>query len=308
MAASTPATTTASPRLSVLVPVYNAERYLADAIDSILAQTFGDFELIAVDDGSKDRSRALLEDYARRDPRVKVISRPNTGIVGALNDALAASRADLIARMDSDDIALPDRFQKQVVYLDANPDCILLGSRVIMIDPEGLPIGDMATVGHGHDVIEDALLGGGWPIVHPTIIMRRAPLLAVGGYHEGTFPNEDHDLFLRLAEIGKLDNLPDTLLKYRRHPQSVVISVTKGSRTTIRKVVEEAHRRRGLPTPAPWLKGIDDPCWSQRREWAWLALREGHVPTARKFAFGAVREKPLCKESWRALYCALRGR
>jgi hypothetical protein len=177
-----------------------------------------------------------------------------------------------------------------------------------MIDPGGWPIGDMATVGHGHDTIEDALLGGGWPIVHPTVIMRRDALEKVGGYHEGTFPNEDHDLFLRLAEIGKLENLRETLLKYRRHPNSVVISVTKGSRMTIRKVVEEAHQRRGLPAPAPWLPGKHDPCWCQRREWAWLALREGHVPTARKFAFGAVREKPLCKESWRALYCALRGR
>src|SRR5687767_11217519 len=123
MAAPTPlqATTNANnhnPRISVLVPVFNAQRYLADAIDSILAQSFRDFELIAVDDGSTDRSRAMLDNYARRDPRVKVISRPNTGIVGALNDALAASRADLLARMDSDDVALSDRFEKQLAYLD----------------------------------------------------------------------------------------------------------------------------------------------------------------------------------------------
>src|SRR5688572_18649710 len=228
--------TTRTPRVSVLVPVYNAERYLAEAMDSILAQTFADFEVIAVDDGSKDRSREILEDYAKRDGRVKVISRANTGIVGALNDGLSASRGELIGRMDSDDVALPERFAKQVEFLDANPDVILVGARVTMIDPEGWPIGDMATVGHGHDVIEDALLGGGWPIVHPTVIMRRGALLRVGGYQEGTFPNEDHDLFLRLAEIGKLENLRDTLLHYRRHPNSVVISVTKGSRMTIRKV------------------------------------------------------------------------
>ena len=297
-----------TPRMSVLVPVYNAQLYLAEAIESILKQTFSDFELIAVDDGSKDRSKQILEDLARKDPRVKVISRPNTGIVGALNDALAASRGELIARMDSDDIALPERFAKQVAHLDQHPDLVLLGSRVLMIDSAGWPIGDMATVGHGHDVIEDALMGGGWPIVHPTVVMRREPLLKLGGYQEGTFPNEDHDLFLRLCEIGKLDNLRETLLRYRRHAKSVVISVTQGSKTVMRKVVEDAHRRRNLPPPPPWLRGKDDPCWCQQREWAWLALREGYVPTARKFAFGAVRKKPLCKESWRALYCALRGR
>src|SRR6266581_3934019 len=106
-----------SPAISVVMPVYKAERYLAQAVDSILDQTFTDFELIAVDDGSRDQSLQILNGYAQKDQRVRVISRPNTGIVGALNDGIAAARAPLIARMDSDDLSLPQRFEKQVTYL-----------------------------------------------------------------------------------------------------------------------------------------------------------------------------------------------
>jgi glycosyltransferase involved in cell wall biosynthesis len=300
----------AAPRLSVLMPVYNGERYLREAVDSILGQTFRDFELIAVDDGSTDQSRQMLEQYASQDARVRVISRPNTGIVGALNDAIQASQSDLLARMDADDVALPHRFQAQLDHLDQHPEILMLGSRVTMIDADGWPIGDMVTVGHGHEEIDDALLGGGWPIVHPSVIMRRKAVEEVGRYHEGTFPNEDHDLFLRLGEKGKLDNLREPLLKYRRHFQSVVFARTRGSRTVLWKVVDEAMRRRGLGGAPSWDSppGERKKFWSQRREWAWTALKSGHVATARKFAIGAVRERPWCKEAWRVLYCALRGR
>jgi glycosyltransferase involved in cell wall biosynthesis len=299
----------AIPRLSVLMPVYNGQRYLHEAVDSILNQTFRDFEFIAVDDGSTDQSRQILEQYAKQDPRVRVISRPNTGIVGALNDALRASQADLLARMDADDVALPNRFQVQLDYLDQHPEIVMLGSRVIMIDADGWPIGDMVSVGHGDQNIEAALLGGGWPIVHPTVILRRKPVEEVGGYHEGTFPNEDHDLFLRLGEIGKLENLREPLLKYRRHFQSVVFAKTRGSRTVLHQVIDEARRRRGLgPDGDGPSNGTPQNSGSQRREWAWLALKSGHVATARKFALGAVRERPWCKEAWRVLYCAWRGR
>src|SRR4051794_39230969 len=98
-----------NPVISVVMPVYNASRYLHSAVDSVLRQTFSDFELIAVDDGSTDNSKALLEQIAANEPRLRIVSRPNTGIVGALNDGLGVARGELIARMDADDIALPER-------------------------------------------------------------------------------------------------------------------------------------------------------------------------------------------------------
>src|SRR5215210_3434380 len=104
MAATSP--TSAAPAVSVLMPVYNAARYLAEAVESILAQTFGDFEFVTVDDGSTDRSAQMLDEYAKRDARIKIIRRPNTGIVGALNDAVKESKAPFIARMDADDVSL----------------------------------------------------------------------------------------------------------------------------------------------------------------------------------------------------------
>ena len=298
-----------APRLSVLMPVYNGQRYLREAVESILAQSFVDFELIAIDDGSTDLSRTILDGYAQRDARVRVLSRPNTGIVGALNDGLRASRADLIARMDADDVAFPQRFQLQIDHLDQHPEIVMLGTRVIMIDGYDWPIGDMASVRHGHEAIDDALLGGRWPIVHPTVVMRRKAVEEVGGYHEGTFPNEDHALFLRLAEMGRLENLREPLLKYRRHFQSVVFAKTRDSQDVKKKIIHDAMLRRGLGEPK-WEAdaGDDKPNRFWRREWAWTALKSSNIATARKFALGAVGERPWCKEDWRILYYALRGR
>ena len=122
------------PRVSVALPVHNCERYVAEAIESILAQTFTDFEFLIVDDGSTDGTLPILNRFAARDSRIRVISRPNTGIVGALNEMLGLARADLVARMDADDVALPVRFERQVRYLDEHPECVMVGSRVTIID------------------------------------------------------------------------------------------------------------------------------------------------------------------------------
>ena len=119
------------PSVSVLMPIHNGEPTLTEAVESVLAQTFGDFELIAVDDGSTDSSLAKLQSFARGDPRVRILSRPNTGIAGALNDSIQQARGEFLVRMDADDIALPQRFEKQVAYFRAHPDCVLVGSRVL---------------------------------------------------------------------------------------------------------------------------------------------------------------------------------
>src|SRR3954469_1098404 len=116
----------AAPAVSVIMPVYNARAYVAEAIDSVLAQTFGDFELILVDDGSTDGSLDILRGYEKRDPRVRVISRPNTGIVGALNDGLKLARGEFIARIDADDASLPNRFEKEIAFLRAHPDVVIV--------------------------------------------------------------------------------------------------------------------------------------------------------------------------------------
>src|SRR5213082_3006291 len=130
-----------SPVVSVLMPVYNAQRYLPAAVESILGQTFRDFEFIIIDDGSTDRSGEILRKFAAEDPRIKLISRPNTGYVVALNEALSCASGEFVARMDADDISLPTRFERQVAYLREHTDCVLVGTNVITMDSDGAMIG-----------------------------------------------------------------------------------------------------------------------------------------------------------------------
>ena len=179
------------PLISVLMPVYNAEQYIREATESILNQTFRDFEFIITDDGSTDSSREILEEYAANDPRVNLISRPNTGHTTALNQMLAIAKGKYIARMDADDVSMPDRFEKQVAYLNASPECVCVGSRILTIDPFGSPLYEP---NHRlvHDEIDKQLLSGvGWSIVHPAAMILKSAIMSVGQYRPETEPAED---------------------------------------------------------------------------------------------------------------------
>ncbi len=299
----------AAPAISVLMPVYNGARYVAEAIDSILAQTFTDFEFIIVDDGSTDRSPKILHNYEKRDNRIKIISRPNTGIDGALNDALTAATGEFIARMDADDVALPTRFQTQLDYLRKNPDVVALGSRVIGIDPYGC---ELFRSEHklDHDSIDAELLNGvGWAIVHPSAMLRRDAMQAVGGYRKEYQWVEDLDLFLRLGERGRLANLEQFLLNYRQHTESVNRTRAAQQAELADAVVRETYQRRGKTLPEGWKfvpkpKPLKD---VQLRTWAWRAMKAGNLPAARKHAVQLWKTAPLSVESWRTLLCAMRG-
>jgi len=299
----------AAPQVSVVMPVYNAQRYLAEALQSVLSQTFTDFELIVVDDGSKDESLSIIKRVAGRDPRLKLISRPNTGIVGALTDGIEAARAEVIARMDADDVCLPQRFERQVEFLRNHPDHCLVGSRVTLIDPDGLPIGTWATQ-TTHEEIDQAHLDRRWPVVHPTVMMRRAAVMAVGGYRKQYNTLEDLDLFLRLAEHGRLANVPEVLLLYRQHFGSTCFERT-GTMNDIReRIFKETYERRGMTVDVPEdaYRAAPRSKHSEATRWAWMALKEGHVATSRKYARLVIAARPASLESWRLLYCALRGR
>ena len=212
------------PRVSVALPVHNCERYVAEAIESILAQTFTDFEFLIVDDGSTDGTLSILNRFAARDSRIRVISRPNTGIVGALNEMLGLARADLVARMDADDVALPVRFERQVRYLDEHPECVMVGSRVTIIDPDGDALTEMGDALSHEQIVTDLLNYKGQMVYHPAVIYRRKAVLDLGGYRPECREAEDLDLFLRLAEVGQIVNLPEPLLKYREHRAKAGIS------------------------------------------------------------------------------------
>ena len=303
-----------NPLVSVIMPAYNASRYVGDAVESVLAQTYRNFEYIIIDDGSTDGTTQILQRLAHKDPRIRLVSRPNTGYAVALNEALGLAQGPFIARMDADDICLPERFQKEVDYLNAHPECVLVGTRVMLIDPDGAPLWEMEGIEIEHDQIEKQLLVCGWSIVHPAVMMRRDVVDRIGGYKPEFVPVEDHDLFLRLAEVGKLANLPEVLFKYRKHSASAVTTLAHRRVNAMQTLLEAAWARRniphreGFPAILPDVDGNDPKRELKlKRNWSWLCLKNGNVETARKYAFASLREAPLAPESWKILYCALRG-
>jgi glycosyltransferase involved in cell wall biosynthesis len=300
-----------APTVSVVMTVYNTADYVAEAVESILKQTFADFELVIVDDGSTDGSTAILRELAARDARIRLVSRPNTGIVRAANEGLAMATGRYVARMDSDDISDPTRLAKQVEYMEAHPDCVLLGSRVIVCDPYGSAV---YRSGHklAHEEIDAQLMSrhGGWAVVQPSSMLRTNAVRRVGGYRGTINMSEDHDLFLRLAEVGQVANLPEALLRYRRHYKSVSFTQFHQAWDVKKKIIGDAFQRRGITAPAdfeyyhPW----SPPKLSvQLRQWGWAAIKAGNIAIARKHAWRAVRAAPLSPDAWRLLFCALRG-
>lgn len=209
---------TSPPPLTVLMPVRNGARHVREAIDSVLAQSFGDFELVVVDDGSADETPAILTDYAVRDPRLRLIrNETSVGVANALNRGLAAVRSPIVARMDADDVCLPGRFERQLEVLEARPDVGVLGCQTRFIDEDGslspqAPWEQPTSFG----VLVWHLLYSS-PICHPSATYRTEVVRAVGGYR-AEYPNEDTDLWSRLVLETRLVNLDETLLDYRMPP------------------------------------------------------------------------------------------
>ena len=295
-----------NPAVSVIMPVYNTERFVAETTESVLAQTFADFEFIIIDDGSTDRSREIVENFARRDPRVRVISRPNKGLVATLNEGLAAATGPLIARMDADDLCDPRRFELQVTRLNEDSGLVAVGCCAAAIDEDGNRLGDYATP-LGHEEIESSHLHGDSAIHHPSVMFRTEPVRRLGGYRE-LVPCEDFDLWLRLGEVGRLANLPDRLITKRLFPGSIVATTLDKRQRVLKQIMAETWQRRGLPgTPPQPSQPVADRA-DLFRQWGWMALKGGHVATSRRYALKSLKAQPFHGGSWRLMACSLRGR
>lgn len=227
---------------SVVMPCYNAERFLRDAIESVLSQSLRDFELIIIDDGSTDASASMVEEYRQRDRRVVFLSNDrNEGIVAALNKGLQAARGEFIARLDADDVALPGRLMKQYEFMKAHPDVIICGTALWMVDVSGRPL-KKRSYALSDSAIRKQLL---WksPFAHPSVCIRRSVFTTHGLKYSSEFPHaEDFDLWLRAADLGKFANLEEPLTKYRLREGAVKDTYCKESLwSTIR--VQWRHRR-----------------------------------------------------------------
>ncbi|REL24170.1 glycosyltransferase [Rhodohalobacter sp. SW132] len=206
------------PKVTVLMPVYNAEKYLREAIDSILNQSFTDFEFLIIDDGSTDSSLDIINSYT--DDRIRlVINDQNMGIGATLNKGIELASSDLIARMDADDISLPDRLEKQYTYLEAHPECSLLSSNVEVISETGERL---YLYQRDSKLFYFNLTFYCW-IYHPSVMYKRRHVIDAGMY-PSTF-SEDYRLWSKLIRKYLIHNLDDILIKYRITNQSVSNSV-----------------------------------------------------------------------------------
>jgi glycosyltransferase involved in cell wall biosynthesis len=284
-----------TPAVSVVMPVYDAAAYVEGAVRSILDQTWSDFEFLIFDDGSRDASPAIVARLAGEDSRVVAFQRAHGGLTALLNEGIEKSRGEFLARMDADDVAHPERLDRQLDYLRQHPECVAVGTGALEVDPEGMPI-QLLGVTATHGEIEAQLLAGvGHAVLHPSALYRRDALLRVGGYRPELEGGEDLDLHLRLAEVGSLANLPEILLEYRRHPASVSLRRGLDRHRAHDAAIREAAARRGidlagLPRRRPPAAVV--PAHEVHALWANRALESRYLATARKHAWRAFRAAP----------------
>jgi glycosyltransferase involved in cell wall biosynthesis len=243
------------PQISIVIPVFNGERYLRQTLDSILAQDLTDFELLVIDDGSTDGTADILKEYSR-DPRLRIHSQENQGLVKTRNIGLRMASCELLAFIDADDLAVPARMSLQAAYLNAHPDVAALGSHILYIDPEGRPLRTLRYP-TGPEKVAAALQSHN-ALAQPAIMVRRSVALAVGGYRDAfKFGAEDYDLWLRMSESHAIDNLPEVLTHYRIHGES--ITHTRRAEQLIAAFAAMCSARRRRNGKADPVEGQDTP-------------------------------------------------
>jgi len=235
---------TNKPKVSVLICVYNGARFVAEALKSIYDQTYQDFELIVVDDGSTDNTPNILMDM--KDSRTFIYrNSQNKGLTKSLNIGIALCRGDYVARMDADDISHPGRLEKQVKFLDENPDCLAVGCWCNWIDSDGKTYGSWEPPTRYDDIIKKLLVNNS--LAHGSVMLRRSALLEIGGYDEKYRYAQDYDLWLRLSEIGQIQNIAEHLYNLRSWPGAASISQNEQQDRYARQALLQACKRRSIP-------------------------------------------------------------
>jgi glycosyltransferase involved in cell wall biosynthesis len=240
-----------SPRVSVVMPVRNGARFLREALDSIIGQSFEDLEIVVIDDGSVDETPAILDDYAARDARIRVYGGPPIGLTAALNRGWRLASGEYIARMDADDVASSERLEKQVRALDQDSQLGMVGSRVSVMTSAGEEILILHYPEGDAELRRELAISNCF--THSSTMIRRAVLEELDGYRLDQA--EDYDLWLRISERYMLGNLPEVLLRYRQHRGQ--FSLDKLERQVIGMLAARAaaaERRAGRPDP---LEGVE---------------------------------------------------
>ncbi len=234
------------PAVSVLLSVHNGARYLRPAIDSILGQTWTDFEFLIIDDASTDATPELLDTYT--DERIRILrNAENRGLTASLNRGLLAARAPLLARMDADDVAYPQRLERQLAYFERHPETILLGAACRNVDGDGRRIRINRLPETDAELRIWQLFRNSF--VHP-LVMMKTDLARREGFNEQLYAAQDYDLWVRLSAHGPIANLPEPLLDYRVHGGSISATKLQQQLETVTRVHERQLRAWGVqPTP-----------------------------------------------------------
>ena len=236
-----------SPRVSVVMAVRNGARFVAEAIESLQAQTLDDFELVVVDDGSTDATPGIVQALAAQDERIRLRSQGNTGYPEALNVGWRLARGEYVAILDADDLAEPNRLERQLTYLDEHPEVGVVGGSLLLVTGDGRPFYVAAYPATAAEVLEG--LRTHCPVGHTAVLMRRVVLEEVGGYRDAVALAEDFDLWLRVSERYPIVNLPDIVGRYRIHgANGSHASIRRGAEAIVRARADAAERR-GEPQP-----------------------------------------------------------
>lgn len=297
-------------KVTVFIPVYNGEPFLAEAIQSVLGQTYRDFELLVVDDCSTDRSVEIVRSF--RDPRIRLErNERNRGRPFTRNRGLELARGEYLAVLDADDVCESERLERSVSFLDANPDVAAVGSAATFIDDGGRPL-FVARFPLDSGEIRSRIFATNC-FLHSSVTFRRAQVLAIGGY-DGRLPqSQDYDLFLRLSAVHALANLEDPLVRYRVHDAQVSQRKLASQRrlaNAARLSAFEAQRKRGILGPsvqAPDLSlvarlvGREGTLGADLLQWASINRAMGKRSEAARLLARALLSAPLCGPAWRGL-------
>lgn len=251
------------PKISVIMPAYNAEKYIGEAIDSILCQTYADFEFIIINDGSSDRTEEIILSY-NDSGIVYVKNKKNLGVTVSLNRGLELAGGEYIARMDADDISMPERFEKQVAYLDLHCHAAVVGSNIEIFNTNGVVSTGWSSTDPSQMKVDLFFSCG---LAHPSVMMRHDVIRELGGYDPNYNGLEDYELWCRVIEKHEITTLPDVLLRYRIHENQVTKNPSEEYRTQMHNLKMRQLQQLGI-----------DPLCSQAE--AYYRFCEGKKPNS----------------------------
>lgn len=296
----------ATPRVSVVMSVYNSSRYLESAIDSILGQTYDDFEFLVINDGSTDDTQKILASYD--DPRIVVLdNKRNLGLAASLNRGVSIARGEYIARQDADDVSYPQRLTNQVAYLDAHPQVGVVGTTTEWIDDDNnvVRVWRQPT---GNPAIHETLLKH-CCLIHGSTMFRRRCFEEMGGYNSAMRTGQDYDLWLRMSDSWDMGCLAEVLYKYRWHPGMISTTRQKEQERNAEIALDRAIRRRlrygalavrgGSDDIPERLRNLSRRRLAERYVWWSAGARKSGRRLALRFIIVALLLDPTTPQIWR---------